>query len=77
MPALLPVNWVPEKIRRRMYGNRDSVRLREGASITFALPNRKEFTGKLKGGSPLENTGKIITDRAKVITDGPFPESKE
>ena len=33
--------------------------------------------GKLKGGSPLENTGKTITGRSKVITDGPFPESKE
>ena len=33
--------------------------------------------GKLKGGSPLEISGKTITGRNKVVTDGPFPESKE
>jgi hypothetical protein len=114
--ALLLVIRAREKIRRRMSGDRDPVRLQDGASSKFALPNRKEFAmkefmylfkdhnaklnlspepmqsnmgewrawmqklaelGKLKGGSPLENSGKTITGRAKVITDGPFPESKE
>jgi hypothetical protein len=33
--------------------------------------------GKLKGGSPLDDSGTVITGRNKVVTDGPFPESKE
>jgi hypothetical protein len=33
--------------------------------------------GKLKGGSPLDGSGKTITGKNKIVTDGPFPESKE
>ena len=33
--------------------------------------------GKLKAGSPLEDHGKTIRGKNKVVTDGPFPESKE
>ena len=34
--------------------------------------------GKLKGGAPLEEMGgKTITGKNKVVTDGPFPETKE
>jgi len=33
--------------------------------------------GKFKGGFPLESGGKIISGANKVVTDGPFPESKE
>jgi hypothetical protein len=32
--------------------------------------------GKFKGGGPLVYNGKIVADR-KVVTDGPFAESKE
>ena len=34
--------------------------------------------GKVAGGSPLENTGKVISGKGgRVIADGPFTESKE
>ena len=33
--------------------------------------------GKLKGGSPLDTSGKTVTGARKVVTDGPFPEAKE
>ena len=33
--------------------------------------------GKLQGGEPLDGTGKVLTGRAKKITDGPFAEGKE
>jgi hypothetical protein len=34
-------------------------------------------SGKYKGGFPLEAGGKIVSGANKLITDGPFPESKE
>lgn len=33
--------------------------------------------GKLSGGSPLAQTGRVIQGRSKVTTDGPFAEGKE
>ena len=33
--------------------------------------------GKFKGGDPLERGGKVVAGTRKVITDGPFVESKE
>jgi hypothetical protein len=33
--------------------------------------------GKFKAGLPLEQGGKIVSGRNKLVTDGPFPESKE
>jgi len=33
--------------------------------------------GKFKGGEPLERGGKVVAGSRKVITDGPFVESKE
>ncbi len=33
--------------------------------------------GKYKGGAPLETGGKVIAGKNKLVTDGPFPESKE
>lgn len=33
--------------------------------------------GKSKGGFPLETGGKLVSGRGKLVTDGPFPESKE
>ena len=33
--------------------------------------------GKLVGGNPLENRGKIVTGAARTVADGPFAESKE
>lgn len=34
-------------------------------------------SGKLLGGEPLNKEGKVLTGRAKKITDGPFVEGKE
>jgi hypothetical protein len=33
--------------------------------------------GKTKGGFPLEDSGKYVSGANKLVTDGPFPESKE
>ena len=33
--------------------------------------------GKFKGGEPLESGGKFVAGTKKLITDGPFAESKE
>jgi len=33
--------------------------------------------GKLAAASPLENEGKLVTGKARTVTDGPFAESKE
>jgi hypothetical protein len=33
--------------------------------------------GKFKGGEPLERGGKVVAGTSKLITDGPFAESKE
>ncbi len=33
--------------------------------------------GKFKSGYPLENSAKVISGKNKLVTDGPFPESKE
>jgi len=34
-------------------------------------------SGKYKGGFPLETGGKVVKGANKLVTDGPFPESKE
>jgi hypothetical protein len=33
--------------------------------------------GQLKGGQPLENGGKVINGKKRVVTDGPFAEAKD
>ena len=33
--------------------------------------------GKFKSGLPLERGGKVVTGQNKLVTDGPFSESKE
>jgi len=40
--------------------------------------DRLSTQGKLKGGHPLENEGRVVSGkRGRVIADGPFAESKE
>ena len=34
-------------------------------------------SGNFKGGEPLEEGGKVVSGTRKLVTDGPFPESKE
>ena len=33
--------------------------------------------GQLKGGQPLENGGKVIAGKKRVVTDGPYAEAKD
>jgi hypothetical protein len=40
--------------------------------------DRLTSEGKVAGGNPLENTGKVLSGRnGNIIADGPFAESKE
>ena len=39
--------------------------------------NRLKEEGKCVGGNPLEREGKIVSGKARVVSDGPFAESKE
>jgi hypothetical protein len=33
--------------------------------------------GQFKGGDPLDRTGKVVTGKQKVVTDGPYAEAKD
>jgi hypothetical protein len=39
--------------------------------------NRLAEEGKLKGGAPLESEGAVVSGVNRVVSDGPFAESKE
>lgn len=39
--------------------------------------NRLKDEGKCVGGNPLEREGKIVSGKNKLVSDGPFAESKE
>jgi len=39
--------------------------------------NRLKDEGKCAGGNPLEREGKIVSGKNRVVSDGPFAESKE
>jgi|SRR5258706_13356253 hypothetical protein len=39
--------------------------------------DRLTAEGKLKGGQPLVNEGKIVSGKKGIVADGPFAESKE
>jgi hypothetical protein len=39
--------------------------------------NNLSKAGKFKGGEPLEKEGKVVNGSKKIVTDGPFAESKE
>jgi hypothetical protein len=43
----------------------------------FAWVEKLKKEGRYVGGEPLEPTGKFIAGKNKVVTDGPFAESKE
>jgi hypothetical protein len=34
-------------------------------------------SGHVKGGEPLERTGKVLRGKSKIVTDGPYAESKD
>ena len=39
--------------------------------------NRLKDEGKCVGGNPLEREGKVVSGKNRVVSDGPFAESKE
>ena len=39
--------------------------------------NRLKDEGKCAGGNPLEREGKVVSGKNRVVSDGPFAESKE
>jgi hypothetical protein len=43
----------------------------------FAWIEKLNKEGRYEGGEPLEPRGKFVSGHGKVITDGPFAESKE
>ena len=51
--------------------------MQQVADNWMAWFNRLKDEGKCAGGNPLEREGKIVSGQNKVISDGPFAESKE
>ena len=47
------------------------------ADTWMAWLNRLKDEGKAIGGNPLEREGKIVSGKDRVVSDGPFAESKE
>ncbi len=51
--------------------------MQQVADNWMAWFNRLRDEGKCAGGNPLEREGKIVSGKNKVVSDGPFAESKE
>ena len=51
--------------------------MQQVADNWMAWFKRLKEEGKCAGGNPLEREGKIVSDKACVVSDGPFAESKE
>ena len=51
--------------------------MQQVADNWMAWFNRLKDEGKCAGGNPLEREGKIVSGKARVVSDGPFAESKE
>lgn len=51
--------------------------MQQVADNWMAWFNRLKDEGKCAGGNPLEREGKIVSGKNKVVSDGPFAESKE
>ncbi|MBE0542096.1 MAG: hypothetical protein IH623_11965 [Verrucomicrobia bacterium] len=51
--------------------------MQQVADHWMAWFNRLKEEGKCAGGNPLERDGKIVSDKSRVVSDGPFAESKE
>ncbi|NOS68460.1 MAG: hypothetical protein HOP33_00830 [Verrucomicrobia bacterium] len=51
--------------------------MQQVADNWMAWFNRLKAEGKCAGGNPLEREGKIVSGKARVVSDGPFAESKE
>lgn len=51
--------------------------MQQVADNWMAWFHRLKDDGKCAGGNPLEREGKIVSGKNKVVSDGPFAESKE
>jgi hypothetical protein len=51
--------------------------MQQVADNWMAWFNRLKDEGKCAGGNPLERDGKIVAGKNRVVSDGPFAESKE
>lgn len=51
--------------------------MQQVADNWMAWFNRLKDDGKCAGGNPLERESKIVSGKNKVVSDGPFAESKE
>src|SRR5262245_14615373 len=51
--------------------------MQQVADNWMAWFNRLKGEGKCAGGNPLEREGKIVSGKHRVVSDGPFAESKE
>ena len=51
--------------------------MQQVADNWMAWFNRLKDEGKCAGGNPLEREGRIVSGKNKVVSDGPFAESKE
>jgi hypothetical protein len=51
--------------------------MQQVADNWMAWFNRLKDEGKCAGGNPLEREGKIVSGKGRVVSDGPFAESKE
>lgn len=51
--------------------------MQQVADNWMAWFNRLKDEGRCAGGNPLEREGKIVSGKNKVVSDGPFAESKE
>jgi len=51
--------------------------MQQVADNWMAWFHRLKNEGKCAGGNPLEREGKVVSGRNKVVSDGPFAESKE
>lgn len=51
--------------------------MQQVADDWMAWFNRLKDEGKCAGGNPLERAGKIVSGAKRVVSDGPFAESKE
>jgi hypothetical protein len=51
--------------------------MQQVADNWMAWFNRLKAEGKCAGGNPLEREGKIVSGKSRVVSDGPFAESKE
>jgi hypothetical protein len=59
------------------YNGLSPEQMQQVADNWMAWFNRLKEEGKCAGGNPLEREGKIVSGANRVVSDGPFAESKE